>query len=266
MELEGPQDEQEPQGQQEAVPQGPMAPQYDLDTAYDVIVRAEGWDPRLARLQVQELKERKESLDRRERELEQQRQQYSNVRPQAPEFNDPYAKELYETKQMVQQLVEDRRAEQEERRREREHQKLVDKIGQELDSSYTTAAMQAGMSKSQIEAESKEFYRTLTQIYPEPDMINRIGADQAVRTAFRVFRGGTTPPRTYGNPMRDPRASFVVPTQGGGVQNGAAQAVNDSAQRPDETPEQYFQRQIQRMKDKGFNAPILPDGTRTSSG
>ena len=264
MEPEVPQDPQDA-GQQDAVPQEPAAPQYDLDTAYDVIIRAEGWDPRLARLQVQEIKERKESLDRRERELEQQRQQYSNVRPPAPEFNDPYQKELYETKQMVQQLVEDRRAEREEARRERDQQKLIDKIGQELDSSYTTTAMQAGMNKGQIEAESKEFFRTLTQIYPEPDMISRIGADNAVRTAYRVFKAGGTSPRPYSNPMRDPRATFVVPTNGG-AQNTASQAAQDAAQRPDETPEQYFARLIQGMKNKGFMAPILPDGTKSSFG
>lgn len=265
---EVPQDEQDQQGQQDDQGQQEQAaPQYDLDTAYDVIVRAEGWDPRLARLQVQELKERKEALDRRERELERERQQVASYRPPAPEFDNPYQRELYETRQLVQQLVEDRKAEQEANRKKAEQDQLINRLSQELDSSFTTVARQSGMTRAQVEAESKEFFRTLTSIYPEPDMIQRIGADQAVRTAFRVYKGDA---RTYQQPnTRGPRAQFVIPTAGGGA-NGSGESTTGldfGAQRPGESTEQYHQRLKRSFQESGFSASgLVPDKGRLSSG
>lgn len=264
MDNEVQQDPQEAPAQPE--PQVQESPQYDLETAYDVIARAEGWDPRLARLQVQELKERKEALDRREREIERERQQFQAYKPPTPEFADPYQRELYETKQLVQQLVADRQAEQEERRKREENDRLVQRLSQELESSYTTAARQSGMTKNQIDDESKEFFRVLTQIYPEPDMISRIGTDNAVRTAFRVFRGTN---RQYNPIPSGPRAQFVVPTQGSGP-NGSTDVPTGpdfGAQRPGESTDQYHNRLKRSFQESGFSASgIMPDKGRVSSG
>lgn len=253
-----------PEGQQEGQQQEQQST-YDLDTAYDVIARAEGWDPRLARLQVQELKERKESLDRREREIEMQRANIAREVPQQqrPDFGgDPVAQLAYEAreeaKQTRQMFLEDRQ----ERQKDREREQLVQTLTRELDSSFKTAARQSGMSREQIDQNADRFYEMLTGIYPEPEMIRKIGPDQAVRNAFLAFRPGAAPTVGYQTTTRVTPRTPVITSQGSGPIEDRA---DTGPQRQGESNTDYAQRVLRNFESLGLKGMSLRDGDKISS-
>lgn len=253
----------QPDDQEPVAPPEPQAPQIDLEQAYRVVADNEGWDPRLARFEMQEHKRRKEELDKRERELD-QRYRIPEPREQTPDFGgDQFARMVYEAKQDAAEtkrlLLEDR----EERRNQREKDELVASLSKELDSSFQAAARQSGMTKDQISAQGNDFYALLTDIYPEPEMIKRLGADRAVRNAFRVFKGGVgSAPRQPS--YRDPRATFIVP--GGSTTSTQENNTQDdfSPQREGETPDQATERRLKALQGRGFNK--FPDGFKVNSG
>lgn len=249
-----------------AAPAEPPAPDIDLDAAYRVVADNEGWDPRLARFEMQELKRRKEEQDRREREWEQRARAPEPRLDPTPDFGgDQYAKMAYEAKQEASEvkrlILEDR----EEKRKEREKNDLIEALGGELDSSYKALARQNGMTNDQIKAQSEEFFALLTDIYPEPEMLSRLGSERAVRNTFRIMRGGnggySPPPR---NPYRDPRAVLTIPTGTSGA-SAPSQNGDDMQMRPGETQEQYDARMKAWWTGKKFN-DIVPEGGRISSG
>lgn len=250
-------DPEAPQEQQE--PQAP--PPLDINSAYEVIAQAEGWDPRLTRYEIQEFKRRKDQFEQEKREFEQQRSR--QLEPQAETSDDPYMQRLSKIERYISDM--DRRD-----REEREYQALVKSIDSELTAAYTSQARQNGMTKEQMEAKAQEFYATLQEIYPEPQMIRAMGVEKAASAAFRILKAnsagqnGYAPPRS--NPYRDPRAAFVIPTTASAPNGGAppvATGMPFAPQRPDETTEQYRQR---LLSDRERVGPIrIPEGVRVSS-
>lgn len=238
-------------------PVEPQQPQYDIETAYSVIAEHEGWDPRLTRYQMDELKRRTEELHKREREFEAERQRQW----QPPEeTGDPYMQRIGRLERL---LLEDR----ERNRKREEEQERAARVGNELHSAYTQMARQTGLTREQMEQRSTEFYDVLADLYPDPEMVQRIGADRAVRAAFRVFSAsnGHRPPQPNVQ-GRGPTATRVIPGSPQPFVNGNPLPPEDSLsaeQLPGETDEQYEAR-LRRIIE-GVGLKRLPDGTRVSS-
>lgn len=255
----------QPDDPEPVVPQAPPEPpSIDLDAAYRVVADNEGWDPRVARFEMQEFKRRREEFEREKREFQERNRQPEPT----PDFGgDQYARWAYEARQDAAETKRMLLEEREERRREKEKSDMIDSLGGELTMSYNALGRQSGVTKEQLKAQETEFFALLTEMYPEPDMLQRIGADRAVRNAFRVFQsnGGYTPPRpTY----RDPRAQIVLPGAPTGTTGGASMANDDSGpQRPGETVEQALERTQRRLQAlQSSLGRGLPDGMRVSSG
>lgn len=241
--------------EQEPVAPEPQAPQVDLDAAYRVVADNEGWDPRLARFEMQELKRRKDEMDQREREFDKRSRVPERPDP-TPDFGgDQYARLAYEAKQEASEVKRLFMEEREERKAQRERDELVSTIGRELDSAFKSVARQAGMTKEQIAAQAEDFYSSLTDIYPEPEMIKRMGADRAVRNAFRVFRGGNGSAPQPRSPYRDPRASFVIPSGS----SGGPMSDDSGPRRSNESQEEYVARLRRVLDEGGAKLSTLPE-------
>lgn len=237
----------------------PYEPQDALENAYQVITREQGWDPRLTRFQMDDLKRKRDELDRERRAFEQERQrQYT-----PPEDNgDPYIRRISNLERLI---IEER----EDRRKEREQQQLVANLGNELNSAYTGIARQSGLTKEQIEQRAEEFYDALNDLYPDPNMVRQVGADRAARAAFRLINqnGHRQPayrPQVNG---RGPTATRTIPGSPQPYMPGGPPLPpeeNLSAEQLDgETDDQYRARLMRIIE--GANMKRLPDGFKTAS-
>lgn len=234
----------------------PEPPPVDLDAAYRVVADNEGWDPRVARFEMQEFKRRREEFEREKREFQERTRTTERTEP-APDFGgDQYAKMLYENKQETAELKR-MLVEREKREKEKEYkEELIQQIGGEVDSAFTAVARQAGMTRDQVGSEMlrKEFFQLLTDMYPEPDMIEKLGADRAVRNAFRAFKGGngTAPHRPL---YRDPRASFTVPVGS----SGGPMGDDAGPRRSNESQADYVARLKRVLDEAGAKMSSLPE-------
>jgi hypothetical protein len=235
-------------------PQAPQQPAIDLEAAYRVVSENEGWDPRLARYEMQEIKRRKEDIDRRERELQERLMPPARPEP-TPDFGgDQYARLAYEAKQ---EASESKRLLQDFLDRENkkeEKQRLVESIGMELDASFNAVARQNGLTKEQMKAGESDFYALLQEMYPDPEMISRLGPDRVVRNTFRALRGNGSAPqptRSY----RDPRATYIIPSGSSGGPIG-----DDSGpRRSNESQEEYVARLKRILDEGGAKMSTLPE-------
>lgn len=254
-----PQDPQEPgapPAPQPAPEPEPQAPQYDVESAYGVIAQHEGWDPRLTKYEMQEFRRRKEEFERERKEWEKLRTRY-----EPPEDNsDPYMRRISNLERI---LLEDR----EEARKLRDRQETERRIENELHSTYTQIARQSGLTPEQMEQKAKDFYGALADLYPEYDIIQRVGVERASRAAFeRVARsnGQRTMPGVVG---RGPTAMRTIPGSPQpymGAGNPAPHEENLSAEQLEgETDDQYRAR-LERIIT-GAGVRRLPDGTRVTS-
>ena len=243
-------DDQEPVAQ-------PEPPKLDLEEAYRVVAESEGWDPRLTRYEMQELKRRKEDLDRREREYNERVMPPPRQEP-TPDFGgDPYRKEIYEAKQEAAETKRLLVTYLDETRREREKAELISKLSTELDSAFNAAARQAGMTREQMTnpATRQDFFATLQEMYPEPEMISRMGSEAAVRNAFRAFKGGNGTAINSRPAYRDPRATFTVP-----LGNSTGPSGDDAGpKRPNESQGEYVARLKRVLEDAGAKMSTLPE-------
>lgn len=264
MPLDDPNDPQGPETPPEPAPppapEPPEAPHYDVERAYDVIAQAEGWDPRLTRYEIQEHRRRVQEFERERKQFEQERaRQY-----QAPQDDgaDPYMRRISNLERI---MLEDR----EERRRQSEEANAINQVSQELKSSYIANARMAGMTKEQAEAAEAEFYETITDMYPEVSMIQRIGSERAARNAFRLLRQNGSARPSY-NPQVNGRGPTATRTIPGSPQpympagNPLPPEDNLSAEQLEgETDDQYRAR-LERIIS-GANLRRLPDGSKVSS-
>ena len=222
----------------------PAPPPYDRDLAFQIVADELGYDPQVAKFELEETKRRRQDLDRRERELVAERERLQRERPayDQPEFTDPQIAYLA---RQFQEDREERRREREERNKEREQQEYITALSRGMDVTYRSMARQSGMTKEQIDSQAEQFYETLNEIYPDPQMIKVLGPDKAVMTAFRVFKNGNG---SQPQPRPNPRTPYVVPVgTGGGVQ-----ALQDDLgpRREGESREDYVAR-LKRALDSG---------------
>jgi hypothetical protein len=233
--------------------QAPSPPPYDRELAFQIVAEELGYDPQVAKFELEETKRRRQELDRREREIEVKAREFQAPRYEpTPEFTDPQIAYLA---RQIQEDREERRKDREERDKEREKDQFVQTLARGMDVTYRSMARQSGMTKEQIDAQSDQFYEVLTDIYPEPEMIRALGPDKAVMTAFRLFKngGGASP-----NPApRNPRTPYVVPVgTGGGVQ---ALQEDTGPRREGESPEDYVARLKRALDAGGAKMSTLPE-------
>ncbi len=244
MELEGQQPPQEPEA-----PAAPEAPPLD---PIQLAAQQLGVDPNIlvdsVRMQeenrrvYEENRRRDAENARREAALEARERQLERFEPPQQNYDmlDPSVRPLFEEVRMMKQMLADQ---QKERQQERENQIYAQEQGAVLHSHYV-GLMRGVPSQNQIAPE--DFFETMAQIYPTgiPDGVNPQQAVQVVAKYLGVQSNGVAPSgyapsRT--NPLRDPRASIVIP--GGPTGTTAAPSGPDmSPQRPGETIEQYSRR------------------------
>jgi hypothetical protein len=250
-----PQAPQEPQPQPEPQPEPEPAPQIDLETAYQTIAQHQGWDPRLTQFELQEINRKREELERERRAFQSERAK--RYEPPDDTNTDPYMRRMDRLERI---LIE--REEREHKKNEEEEQKR--RVANDLNTAYTAMARQSGMTRQQMEEKAEEFYDVLAEIYPVHEMIQNIGADRAVRNAFRLLNGnrqGIQRPNVNG---RGPTAVRTIPGSpqafipGGGVlppeENLSAEQLEG------ETDDQYRAR-LERI----IGGRRLPDGAKTHS-
>lgn len=275
MELnEGPQQEQGEQQEQEQ----PQQPSIDPRVALEIAAQQFGVSPDYLegaiRLQdenrrvAEENRRRAREIEMRETQLEAEQRQLKRFLPQEPQYEvDPVVKPLYnEVAALKQMFLEERQ----ERVRMAEQSRVVERTARDLQQNYM-AVMRGVPTQNQVD--ETRFFAAMAEIYPTSNgqLPEGITPEKAVfNTAKYLGLNVNGSSASYGPPRpmlpRDPRAQFVVPSQSVGPST-PAQAMQDAAtQRAGETPEQYFARRIQAMKDAGFNAPILPEGTKVSFG
>lgn len=262
MVIDDPNDPQEPEAPQEPTPapEPVPAPHYNVDQAYDVIAQAEGWDPRLTRYEIQEHKRRVQEFERERKEFERERSQ----RYEQPQDNgDPYMQRISSLERII---LQDR----EKRIQEEERNSAINQVSMELRSSFIANARMAGMTKEQADAAEAEFYETVTDVYPDVSMIQKIGSERAARNAFRLMRQGNGSRQPSYNPQvsgRGPTATRTIPgspqpyTPSG---NPLPPEENLSAEQLQGETDQQYEARLRRIIE-GSNIRRLPDGMRVQS-
>lgn len=234
----------------------PPAPQYDIEQAYQRVAEHQGWDPRLTQYELNEIKRRREELERERREFEAERAR--RYEPAEDTSGDPYLNRISKLERLI---LEER----EEKRREREHNALVGRVETELRSAYTSIARQMGMTREQMDKSSQDFYETLAEMYPAHSMIQEIGAERAARNAFRNMSNNGTRPAGGLNRV-NPRERIVMPSPQSGPGPGPSQAFDEASQRENETNEQYLERLTRLVRGNNIGLNALPEGRKFSSG
>lgn len=246
----------------------PAPPEISVDQAADIISQHYGYDPRLAKYEFEELKRKRDEQEAFDRELKERerRLQSQAYQPPQPQFNDPVAQMLYETRQeqaQIRQMLLDERAE---RAQERERQAYTDRMGTELERTYVMQGRQRGMSMDQIKAQQTEFFMgAMTQLYPA-GVPAEVGVENAVRNTFQYMNGNgnghamrsTTPTRP------NPRQTLTVP-----VDTSPAPAVQGPGGAPirgaNETNDQWTARIERYFSEKYGGVPTIADGMRNIS-
>lgn len=251
-----PNDPNDPEPTPEPTESPAPAPQIDLDQAYDVIARTEGWDPRLTKYEIQEHKRRVQEFEREKKEWEQQ--QRSRSYEQQDDNGDPYMRRISSLERVIME-------EREERKREREEQDRINHVANELRSVFIAQARQSGMTQEQMQSREEEFYELVTDMYPSPKMIQEIGAERVARNVFRSLPTNGTRPVTGLNRI-NPRERVVIPSPQSGPGPGPPSAFDAASQRENETQEQYLERLTRIVREANAGLMSLPEGRKFSSG
>jgi hypothetical protein len=122
-----------------------------------------------------------------------------------------------------------------------------------------------GLTKQQMEERSEEFYDTLREMYPAPEMLHEIGVERASRNVFRVLgvngSGYKPKPNVSG---RGPTATRTIPGSPQPFTPGGMSPHEESMsaeQLEGETDEQYRAR-LERIIS---GAKRIPEGVRLST-
>lgn len=213
----------EPEPKPEATPEPPSIP---LDAAIDAVAQHYGWDPRVTDYELREMRQRKEALDRKEREVEAREERIkatdAYVPPQGYE-NDPAMKMLSSIQARL-----DRQDE--EKRQERERETRLARLSQDLDSNYESL-----MARVPNKVDRAAFFRAMQEVYPEQELLERVGVDRAAQIVYRYMQanpltGNANQPQ-YRPSRRDP---IVIPGASTGGQGPPAGF--DEARPPQRNP------------------------------
>ena len=231
---------------EEPTPAAP--PQPDLESAYRIVAESEGWDPRLTRFEMQDIKRKKEELDRKERDLEERARLQTRPEPTYDD-SDPVSAMRQEMRELKRFYMEER----EERQASERAMEERERLGNELRRSYEMTMRQNGITaEKDIDSQAVPFFAAMQEIYPEgiPEMI---GVDGAIRNTFR-FMKGVSPGPSY-QTRTGPRQQIVLPVGQSGM---AAASQDDSGpRRPNESQEEYVAR-LKRMLG-GATLSSLPE-------
>lgn len=250
----------EPEREPEAPPEPPSI---DEEAAIDIVARKYGWDPRVTDYELREMRQRKEALERREREIaarEDRLRSANSYEPPQGYEQDPIAKAVFGIQARL-----DRQDE--ERRQEREREVKLARLTQELDSNYESL-----MARVPNKVDRNAFFRALQEVYPEQELLERVGVDRASQIVYRYM---TANPLTAGNGSslyrteapRSRRDPIVIPgasTGGAGVPTGAVMPLEPK--RPNETEDQFKARYEAWTQQFAPGTGTLRDGQRVSSG
>lgn len=247
----------EPEPQPEATPEPPPM---DEETAIQIVAQKYGWDPRVTDYELRETRQRKEELARKERELaarEDRLRSVSSYEPPQGYEQDPIAKTLYEIKGRL-----DRQDE--ERRQERERDAKLARLTQDLDSQYETL-----MARVPNKVDRQAFFRALQEVYPEQELLERVGVDRASQIVYRYM---TANPLTATNGYQPQRPSsrrdpIIIPgasTGGSGPPSGAVMPLEP--RRANEPEDQFRLRYEAWIQQFTPGTGALRDGIKVSSG
>lgn len=272
-----PQEGQDPQPQQQ--------PAVDPRLALEIASQQFGVTPEFlegaVRLQdenrrvAEEIRRRQHEIELREAKAEALLQSQQRYQPPPPSYDDldPVTRKVLERLDRIDQREEQRI--QSERQRE-ERDRRVMETANALDRHYNQV-MRGVPSQNQIDQD--RFFNAMGELYPtsngelpagitpEKAVFNTakyLGINIGMNPGFGGFGG-------YGAPRpstRDPRAQFVIPTQGTGpAVSDVVSGPDFSAQRQGESTEQYHNRLKRSFQESGFSANgLVPDKGRISSG
>lgn len=222
---------------------------------------------------AEEIRRRQHEIELREAKAEALLQSQQRYQPPPPSYDDldPVTRKVLERLDRIDQREEQRI--QAERQREESNRRVME-TANALDRHYNQI-MRGVPSQNQIDQD--RFFNAMGEIYPTSngELPPGITPEKAVFNTAKYlginvgtnggFGGGYGAPRPS---MRDPRAQFVVPTQGTGPSASDAVAGPDfGAQRQGESTEQYHARLKRSFQESGFSASgLVPDKGRISSG
>lgn len=274
---EVPQDEQFPQEGQE-----PQQPALDPRLALELAAQQFNVTPEFlegaVRLQdenrrvSEELRRRQRETELREAKAEALLQSQQRFQPPPPSYDDvdPVTRRVLERLDRIDQREEQRL--QAEQQRE-ENERTVRETAAALNRHYGSV-MRGVPTQSQVPQE--RFFDAMAELYPTSNgrLPDGITPEKAVFNTAKYLGlnvngggGGYGAPRPMPS-ARDPRASFVIPTQGGGFTPSETTTGPDfGAQRSGESTEQYHARLKRSFMESGFSASgLVPDKGRVSSG
>lgn len=269
------QESQEPQMQQPAV---------DPRLALEIASQQFGVTPEFlegaVRLQdenrrvAEEIRRRQHEIELREAKAEALLQSQQRYQPPAPSYDDldPVTRRVLERLDRIDQREEQRI--QAERQREERDRKVME-TANALDRHYNQV-MRSVPTQNQVDQD--RFFNAMGELYPTSngELPAGITPEKAVFNTAKYLginvgmNGGLG--GGYGGGMRpmsrDPRAQFVVPTQGTGPSmSEVATGPDFGAQRQGESTEQYHARLKRSFQESGFSANgLMPDKGRVSSG
>ena len=192
------------------------------------------------------------SLEQREREIEEEREQ-ARFRYQVPEFADPGTKMMYE---MFMEERAERKREREEKRRLDQMQAEVARQGEEIRQAYE---QQVSSLPSHKQIPLDQFVNGgLEKLYPR-GIPTGLSPMQAVRNTFQFMglNGGYAPgPQLNG---RGPRATITIP----GASSSQPPSIDDSGpQRPGESLEEFVLRRRRWASENNVRTTPERDGVR----
>lgn len=238
----------------------PEPPQIPLEAALEAIKQHYGWDPAVTDYELREMRQRKEAIERKEREISarEERVRVTNgyETPQGYE-NDPIAKAVFSIQARLDKQDD-------ERREERDREQRLSRLSQELDSNYESL-----MARVPNKVERTAFFRALQEVYPEQELLERVGVDRAAQIVYRYMTSNPLSATNGYQPQapRNRRDPIIIPgasTGGPGPPTGAVMPLEP--RRQNETEDQFRQRYEAWTQQFAPGTGTLRDGQRVSSG
>lgn len=236
-------------------PEPQPAPGIDINAAMDAVAQHYGWDPRVADYEARELKQRKERLDQRERDLREleDRTRRSNQPDPADLYNQDPSRLIADLYRKVDEMD----------KRERQREERVERETREQREFTSTFARFSKPFNGKLDEDA--FFATMREIYPQ-GVPEGVGLERAFHFTHRVMSANPVngnyqaPP-----PARGRRDTIVIPsgTTGGA---GPPEPLEIPRRQPNEPEEQFAQRYNAWAQQFAAGTGALRDGQKISSG
>lgn len=257
--------------QQEPVPKAqPEPPHPTYEEALEAIAGRYGYDPQTiedalrtrqeSERVYQESRRRMDEAEQMKRELLRQREAIMQA---PPEYADPSQRWMYDQITQLRNVIQEQA---EERRRERDEQRIIEERGSALRAEYDSL-MDDLKRRNEPTIEEQRFFNTMQRLRVSPDDPKAaIMATYGYLNSPLARSAGAAQPRAPVS--RGPRMELVIP---GGAGPAAAQAgvpagSDYGPQRPNEPNEQYVERLKRAIEEQGITMRSIPEGRTFSSG